>query len=72
MTISFEITKLQDFEFWSGAKDTVSKIFEAGKSEEALALVEEVFPDGCSATMLNDMFWFDSDFLFEELGIEAK
>lgn len=72
MTIKTTLTALDCFEFWSGAKNTASKIINEGKSEEALALVEEIFPNGCTDTELNDLFWFEDDWLFEMLGIDNE
>lgn len=34
-----------------------------------MSLIEELYPDGIGRTELNDIMWFDSDWIFETLGI---
>ena len=60
---------LRNFEFWSGAKDTVKYLtFEELDTLEEL--LEESYPDGIGETELNDIFWFEDDMLAEWLGYE--
>lgn len=54
---------------WSGAIPTAKKIYEANMEDEFLQLLEDVFPDIPSRTEINDFMWFDSDYIFEQLGI---
>ena len=54
---------------WSGAVDTWNTIEEKGLLEELDNLLEDIYPDGLSETELNDLLWFDSDWIFEQLGI---
>jgi hypothetical protein len=35
-------------------------------------LIEELYPDGLTDTALNDLLWFDSEFIFESLGINEE
>jgi hypothetical protein len=56
-----------NFEFWSGAKDTV-KYLTTSELEEIEAILEEIYPEGMSETELNDIFWFDDDQIAEWLG----
>lgn len=63
---------LVDFDAWSGAKDTKKTIIDADKSEEFDSLIEELYPDGLSETQLNDLLWFDSEWIFECLGISEE
>lgn len=63
-------TSLTNFKAWSGASRTQAKIIEEGKEEEFEYLIEELYPDGITSTQLNDLLWFDSEWLFETLGIE--
>ena len=56
-----------NFEFWSGAKDTV-KYLTASELEEIEAILEELYPEGMSGTELNDIFWFEDDWIAEMLG----
>lgn len=60
---------ITDFEAWSGAVDTKKTIVDNNKEEEFDALIEETYPDGIDETALNDLLWFESDWIFECLGI---
>lgn len=63
-------TKLVDFQAWSGAIDTKNTIIDHDKAEEFDDLIEEIYPDGLSETQLNDILWFDDEWIFETLGIK--
>ena len=67
-----EDLSLVDFDAWSEAVDTKQTIIEHDKVEEFDSLIEELYPEGLSETQLNDILWFDSDRLFEMLGIEVE
>ena len=55
---------------WSGAIDTLRTIQENDKEDELMAHLEEQWMDEVSAmTTINDYLWFESDFIFECLGI---
>ena len=62
--VSFE-----NFEAWSGAVETKKAILAAGKEEEFESLIEEAYPEGLTDTELNDLLWFDDEWIFENLGI---
>lgn len=64
--------KLVNFEAWSGAKDTKQTIIDNNKADDFDFLIEELYPDGLTETALNDLLWFDDDFIFEHLGIEIE
>ena len=68
MTITYELD-LNRFEAWRGAVDTKNRIIEEGKAEAFNSLVEDIFPDGCTETEMNDFLWFDDEQIFEWLGI---
>ena len=69
MKISMEMS-IREFEAWAGAVDTKKKIIKAGMEDEFNELIEELYPEGIDATQLNDILWFDSDWILEALGIE--
>ena len=71
MTISSDV-RLRDFEAWSGAISTKDVIIENGKEGAFEELINELYPDGLSATELNDLLWFDDEWLYEQLGIEIE
>ena len=60
---------ITNFDFWSGAKNTVKHL-----TDEELTTIEsyleEIFPDGMDETELNDFFWFEDDLIAEWLGYE--
>lgn len=63
------ISDLSDYEPWSGAVDTWNRIQDADKLEELDAMLEETYPDGLTMTELNDILWFDSEWVLSSLGI---
>ena len=71
MRVQTEIT-LKNFNAWSGAKDTKETIIDAGMAEEFDSLIEDIYPDGIDETRLNDILWFDADWICETLGIETE
>lgn len=71
MKITKEIS-LFHFTPWGGAVSTYNLIVEAGKGGEFESLIEDLYPEGISETELNDMLWFDSDWLLESLGIAEE
>ena len=71
MTITYELD-LNRFEAWSGAKDTLERIQREGKCSELENVLEELYPDGMTETELNDLLWFDSESVYEWLGIRSE
>lgn len=65
-------TKLVDFQAWSGAVDTKNTIIDHDKQTDFEYLIDELYPDGLSETQLNDLLWFDAEWVFEQLGIEIE
>lgn len=71
MNITYELD-LNRFEAWSGAKDTLERIQREGKCEALENILEELYPDGMTETELNDLLWFDSESVYEWLGIRSE
>ena len=71
MKITMELTLL-DFNAWSGATYTRDRIIKENKVEEFDQLIEELYPQGLSETELNDLLWFDDEWIFESLGMEIE
>ena len=67
-----ENTTLSNFNAWSGAVDTKNTILDANKGDEFDSLIEELYPDGLSETALNDLLWFDEEWIYEQLGIDTE
>lgn len=63
---------IHDFEPWDGAVSTYEKIDEAGKLDEFEGMIEELYPDGLSEEKLNDLLWFESDWIFNALNINEE
>ena len=72
MIIINDCATLENFDAWSGAKETKKIILENEKAEEFDQLIEELYPEGLTETALNDILWFDYEWLFETLGIELQ
>lgn len=55
---------------WSGAVDTLRTIEENDKEDELITHLEEKWLDEIpTITEVNDYLWFESEFIFECLGI---
>jgi hypothetical protein len=67
-----ENTTLVNFDAWSGAVETKERIINEGKANEFDSLIEDLYPDGLSETLLNDILWFEEDWIYESLGIEDE
>ena len=63
---------LEDFDAWSGAIETKQMILDAGKAADFDALIEELYPDGIEETQLNDILWFEKDWIRESLDIRDE
>jgi hypothetical protein len=64
-----ENTTLINFDAWNGAKDTKKTILNNNKESDFDSLMDDLYPDGMSETQLNDILWFESDWIFKQLGI---
>lgn len=71
MTVTSEVN-LSTFDAWSGAIETKKVILEHNKEEDFNMLIEELYPNGLTETTLNDLLWFEDDYIFESLGIEIE
>ncbi len=69
MTIKKEVS-IPDFEFWSGAEDTVNYLTRE-ELETVADILESEYPDGMEETELNDFFWFEDDTIAEWLGYSS-
>lgn len=54
---------------WCGAVSTYETIVEEDKLDDLDFLLEELYPEGISESHLNDILWFESDWVFAQLGI---
>ena len=68
MTIKTE-QSLRYFEFWSGAKSNAA-MMTAEELDSVESALEELYPDGMTDTEINDLFWFDFDYVCDLIGLE--
>ena len=61
-------TTLRNFQFWSGAVDTVKYLTDSELDTLESILENDIFPDGASETEINDFFWLEDDLIAELLG----
>ena len=69
MKIISEDKRLRDFDFWSGAKDTVDYLT-SDELDTIEDILEDAYPNGMTETQVNDLFWFDTDVIAEWLGYD--
>ena len=63
------LSNLNEFEPWSGAVSTWELIVEADKVDALDFMLEDLYPEGMTSTELNDLLWFESDWIIDMLGI---
>lgn len=57
---------------WSGAMETLRTISENDKEEELMALLSsDCFFEMPDLTEVNDLLWFEDEWIFEMLGIDT-
>ena len=58
---------------WSGAVNTLERVEEEGKGDALIELLEEYFYETTpTETIINDLLWFEDEWIFEHLGIIEK
>ncbi len=70
MTITDEI-HIKYFEAWNEARDNLNYLIKNGYDEQLENILNDLYPNGMTATELNDLLWFDFDTIKEWLGIES-
>ena len=63
---------LGEFQPWAGALHTYERICNAGLLDDLEAHLEAEYPDGIDETCLNDLFWFDSDYILSCCGLRSE
>lgn len=71
MKIYSEIS-VENFEAWSGAVSTLDRVINEDKAEVLEAVLEELYPDGMTDTQLNDILWFEPEWVYEMCGIRTE
>ena len=72
MKVVNENLSLRNFDAWAGAKGTKELIIENGKESDFEFLMEDLYPDGMTDTQLNDILWFEEDWICEMLDIDNE
>ena len=63
-----EIESVRDYEAWSGAVETIERLEELDKVEVLDSMLDEIFPDGCTETEVNDFLWFERETIADLIG----
>ena len=64
-------TSLENFEAWSGGRDTLDVLIEKGLCDTVEACLEEVLGEDISDTDINDTLWFERDMIAEWCGFSS-
>lgn len=68
----YEDINLENFDFWGGAVDTARVLtHEQMNIIQAILEEEDYEGKGFSANYINDVFWFDEDWIAEILGYSS-
>lgn len=62
---------LCNFQFWSGAKENAN-LLTLQEFEQIEFELSNIYPEGLEDTQINDIFWFDFDFIAQLLGYEDE
>jgi hypothetical protein len=68
MKVTSEIN-LTNFNFWAGAKN---HSFTYEELKEIEFQFEDIYPEGMEDVQINDLFWFEEEFLCEIIGLKYK
>ena len=63
---------LRNFKPWDGAKETYNTVLENNKLDTLEFMLEDMYPNGIGASELNDLLWFQKDWVLEMLGIGVE
>lgn len=62
---------LKNFQFWSGGKETAEDLTDE-QFDRIECELENNYPDGMTDTELNDLFWFDREYVYKVAGVYPK
>lgn len=66
------IVGLDEYKPWGGAVDTFKRLQNEDLLDELDLLMSELYPEGLDVMKFNDILWFDSEWVFETLGLESE
>ena len=64
-------TSLENFEAWSGGRDTLEVLIEKGLCDTVEACLEEILDGDASDTYINDILWMERDMIAEWCGFSS-
>ena len=64
-------TSLENFEAWSGGRDTLEVLIEKGLCDTVEACLEEALGEDISDTDINDTLWFERDTIADWCGFSS-
>lgn len=64
-------TSLENFEAWSGGRDTLEVLIEKGLCDTVEMFLEEVLGEDISDTAINDVLWFERDTIADWCGFSS-
>lgn len=64
------LADINDYRPWSGAVDFYYEIVDADKLYDLEFILEDIYPEGLTMTELNDLLWFEEDWLRDMLGMK--
>ena len=68
--VKISLDDLTLFKPWGGAKDVWELIVSQDKLEALDKALEDMYPDGITATDLNDILWFEKDWIFDTIDLK--
>ena len=66
------LADMSDYEPWSGAVDTYNYLRDNDLLDTLDSYLEDIYPDGITMTQLNDILWFDSEWVYDLLGVNPN
>lgn len=57
---------------WSGAVETWDRIQDENKEDSFWKLMEELYGESMDECQVNDILWFDSEWVLDTLGISEE
>lgn len=69
MEYKVELSSIDNFKAWSGARETLDTVRERGGIDQLTNLCEDVFSGSIPTEgQINDWLWFDGDYIYQALG----
>lgn len=57
---------------WGQAVDVLKEIDEAGKGEDLMDFLEDLYPDGVDGIDLNDLISYDWEWVYSQIGMPSN